>query len=61
MFVLTQHLHNEQDATQGQFLSKIKQVSIQSFPSPKLVGSFGICLYILYYSWYICYILFIQG
>ena len=27
------------DMTQGQFLSGVKQVSIQSFPSPKLVAS----------------------
>ena len=28
-----------QDMTQGQFLSRVKQVSIQSFPSPRLVAS----------------------
>ena len=34
----TQTLHHKQDVTQGQFLSRIKLVQIQSFPPPTLVA-----------------------
>ena len=30
--------HHEQDVTQGQFLSWVQLIRIQSFPSPRLVG-----------------------
>ena len=38
MTVFTQTLCHEQDVIQGQFLSGVKVVSIQSFPSPTLVA-----------------------
>ena len=32
MYVFTQHLHYEQNVTQGEILSKVQLVSLQSFP-----------------------------
>ena len=36
-YVFTQHLSHKQDVTQGQFLSGVRWVCIQSFPSLKMV------------------------
>ena len=41
-FVSTQLLHHEQDVTQGQFLSRLQLVWIQSFLSPRLVTQFAL-------------------
>ena len=35
----TKHLHYDQDVTQGQFLSEVKSVWIENFPSLRLLGS----------------------
>ena len=38
MFVFTQNQCHTQNVTQGQFLSRVQLVQIQSFPSPRLVA-----------------------
>ena len=58
IYVLTQPLHHEQDVTQGQFLSRVQLVGIQSFPSPRPVTILRLkiwflCLMVYQLSWVI--------